>query len=168
MNIYFRYFKSPIRPGNPHGVPVMYVGLNLQGGAEASTQNYINFYQLPFVLNDFSRKVANRFQSGGQPIFAIINGVANSPSHDQWELIYSRLGYGDFTQPIEAFRSAINSVAAAKEVDRFLSYLEYLDIPENQPSETDDPDFDGVPNLLEYFSDTDASNTQSFSSAVWF
>jgi thiol-disulfide isomerase/thioredoxin len=31
------------RDGNPAGVPVMHVGLNLQGGAESATQNFINF-----------------------------------------------------------------------------------------------------------------------------
>lgn len=101
------------REGNPNGIPVMHVAINLQGGAENQTQTFVNEYNIQLVLNDFNSALANRFQSGGQPIFAIINGVANSPSHDQWELIYSRLGYGNTDHPINEFRTSIDSVQAA-------------------------------------------------------
>lgn len=98
--------------GNPNGVPIVHVSLNLQGGQEAQAQDFIDTYGLGLVLNDFDRAVANRFQTGGQPIFAIINGVDGSPSHDQWELVYSRLGYGELQTPITIFRTHINSVQA--------------------------------------------------------
>ena len=99
--------------GTPNGVEVKHISLNLQSGAEPQTQNFANFYNLGLILNDFNRTVANRFQSGGQPIFAIINGVADSPSHQQWELLYTALGYGELSAPIDTFRIAINSVQAA-------------------------------------------------------
>lgn len=99
--------------GNPNDIEVMHVGLNLQGNQEFQTQNFINTYGLGLVLNDFGRAVANRFQSSAQPIFAIINGVAGSSSHQQWELLYTELGYGDLSAPIQTFRSVIDSVGAA-------------------------------------------------------
>jgi len=147
--------------GNPNGVPVMHVGLNLQGGAESSTQNFVDFYEFEFVLNDFNRAVASRFQSGGQPIFAIINGVKDSSSHEQWELIYSHLGYGDLTQPIDDFRAAINTVDSAELVPGFEDYLNDIGVPQNQRAEDDDPDFDGVPNVFEYLAGTSALDTAS-------
>lgn len=98
--------------GNPDGIPVVHLHLNLQGGQEAQTQAFIDFFHIGRVLNDFEAAVARRFQSGGQPIFAIINGVAASPSHKQWELLYSHLGYGNLNQPITTFRSVIDSVKA--------------------------------------------------------
>ena len=98
--------------GNQHGVPVLHVSVNLQAGAETQTQNFINFYKLGYVAEDFNRAVANRFATGGQPIFAIINGVANSPSHKQYELVYSHLGFGNLNAPIASFQAAINSVRA--------------------------------------------------------
>lgn len=101
---------------NSRGVPVAHVNVNLQGGAETETQQFIDFYHLGQVLNDFSRTVADRFQTGGQPIFAVVNGVANSPGHEQWELVYSHLGYGELDTPIDSFLAAINSVRAAVEV----------------------------------------------------
>lgn len=101
--------------GNPDDLEVMHVALNLEGGAGwvSETTNFISFYGISQTLNDFDRAVANRFQTGGQPIFAIINGVAGSSSHQQWELLYSELGYGSLNAPIQTFRSAIDSVAAA-------------------------------------------------------
>lgn len=96
--------------GNPAGLPVVHVGVNLQPGAEAQTQTFVDRAGLELVLEDFNRQVASRFASSGQPIFAIINGVANSPSHRQWELVYSQLGYGQTQFPIQAFRSAIDAI----------------------------------------------------------
>lgn len=154
------YYKE--RAGNPNGVEVMHVALNLVRTDAARTDGFIKRYNFGFVLEDTSRLVANRFADGGQPIFTIINGVANSPSHEQWELVYSRLGYGDFTQPIERFRSEINSVAAAKD-PVFSDYLDAYGVPVNQRDEDDDPDFDGVPNILEYLNRTDATDTASAS-----
>ncbi len=154
------------RGGTSNGVEFMHVALNLQANAETSTQNFINFYELPFVLNDFNRTVANRFANGGQPICAIINGVANSPSHEQWELVYSRLGYGELSQPIQEFRNEVNSVQAAIVVSGFETFVEGLNLPENQRDETDDPDFDGLPNAFEYFFGTDASDTSSSMGAI--
>ena len=98
--------------GNLNGVPVKHVGINLQSGQETDTQSFVEFYGLELVLNDFDRGLANRFQGGGQPIFAIINGVKDSPSHRQWELLYSHLGYGELDSPIATFRSEINAVMA--------------------------------------------------------
>ena len=146
--------------GNPNGVEVIHVALNLERSNSGSTDNFINFYGLEFVLEDTNRDVADRFAFGGQPIFAIINGVANSPSHEQWELVYSRLGYGDRNHPIDEFRAEINSVAAAMP-PTFSDYLENFGVPSNQRDEGDDPDFDGIPNVFEYLNRTDATNTAS-------
>ena len=46
------------------------------------------------VADDFSRVAWRQFnKSNGIPLFVIINGVANSPSHDQWEVLYNGAGY---------------------------------------------------------------------------
>ncbi|MDB4385373.1 hypothetical protein N9Z12_04920 [Opitutaceae bacterium] len=99
--------------GNPNGVPVKHVAINLKSLQETDTEAFVRFYGLGLVLNDFDRALANRFESGGQPIFAIINGVKNSPSHQHWELLYKELGYGDLEFPIQTFRSRIDAVQAS-------------------------------------------------------
>lgn len=160
------YYKN----GNRHGVPVMHVALNMQGGQELQTQRFIDAYDLDYVLNDFDRAVARKFNRGpGQPIFAIINGVENSASHDQWELLFSHLGYvGNETAPIPTFRLHIDSVEAGVDPgpvlpQEFINYLADLGISESDRSIDHDPDFDGVPNVFEYYFGSDASDTSSFS-----
>ncbi len=98
--------------GTPAGLQVLHVGVNLQAGAEAQTANFLNNADFDLVLNDFTRALAGRFQTGGQPIFAIINGVAGSPTHDQWELLLHQNGYGDldFSDNLALFKAAIESV----------------------------------------------------------
>lgn len=103
------------RGGNPNGVPVMHVAINLQPNQETQTQNFLNRAGFQFVLEDFNRALANQFQSGGQPIFAIINGVTDSPSHAAWELLAHQNGYGqrDFSESLTHFRSVMDRVQAA-------------------------------------------------------
>jgi thiol-disulfide isomerase/thioredoxin len=102
------------RGGNPAGLPVLHVAVNLQGGQEAQTSNFVARAAFGLVLEDFNRALANRFQSGGQPIFAIINGVTNSPSHRPWELLRHQDGYGtrDFSLSIADFRAVMDAVQA--------------------------------------------------------
>jgi thiol-disulfide isomerase/thioredoxin len=101
------------RGGNPHGVPVVHIGVNLQSGQESQTSNFVQRAGLELVLQDFNRAVARRFASSGQPIFAIINGVTNAVGHQPWELLYSQLGYGETSFPIADFRAAIDAVQPA-------------------------------------------------------
>lgn len=103
------------RGGNPAGIPVVHVGVNLQSGQEAQTQNFVDQAGFDVVLQDYSRAVANRFVVGGQPIFGIVNCVTNSPSHAPYEVLYVQNGYGQSTFPVEAFRAAIDAVQAPPE-----------------------------------------------------
>jgi thiol-disulfide isomerase/thioredoxin len=98
--------------GNPGGIPVVHVGVNLQSGQESQTQNFVNLAGFDVVLEDFSRTVASRFASSGQPIFGIINCVTNSPSHAPYEVLYVQAGYGQTSFPVSAFRAAIDSIQA--------------------------------------------------------
>ncbi|MEW6158077.1 MAG: immunoglobulin domain-containing protein [Verrucomicrobiota bacterium] len=109
-----QYYRE--RGGNPAGVEVVHLALNLQADTATDrtrTDQFIRTFNIELVANDTSRVLARRFQSSGQPIFAIINGVANSPSHRQWELLLNQNGYGSVDHPIELFRSLIDSVKAA-------------------------------------------------------
>lgn len=107
------------RGGNPDGVPMLHIGANLQADTtfyEPRTTAFVEQWEIPLVIQDTSRQLQGRFgPTSGQPTFAIINGVAGSPSHRQWELLYARFSYRDSvnSRPIEDFRAAIDSVRAA-------------------------------------------------------
>ncbi len=111
------------RGGNPYGVPVLYMFVNQESGGsfQTATTSYINnnLSASTICLNDYgipgSNPVRTGFQTSGQPIFAVINGVTNSPTHTPWKLLVNHLGFGDteFSQEILNFRAAIDAVQPA-------------------------------------------------------
>lgn len=112
------------RGGNPYGVPVLYVFVNQESSAsyQTATTNYINanLSATNITLNDYSviggaNLVRPGFQTSGQPIFAIINGVTNSPSHQPWQVLVNYLGFGqtDFNATLASFRAIIDTVQPA-------------------------------------------------------
>lgn len=113
------------RGGNPQGVPVLYLFANQESASFYQTQttsfinNTNNVAASTIVLNDYgvpgSNPVRTAFQNSGQPVFVVINGVTNSPSHTPWKLLVNHLGYGDtdFNQELANFRAIIDSVQPA-------------------------------------------------------
>ena len=101
------------RGGNNYGLPVRHIALNVQGGAREQSDIFIAKYNMGTVLEDYDRAYFYQFNyGGGQPLFAIINAEANSPSAGQWELLYTRLNYaGNEAPDISALmRPVIDSV----------------------------------------------------------
>jgi hypothetical protein len=88
------------------------------------TENFIAQHRFQPVLNDYVRSnnvtsnkglVRRLFQPEAQrPVFLVINGISNSPTHAQWQLLVNSGGYGtnDFSRQITEWRSAIDSVKA--------------------------------------------------------
>ncbi len=69
---------------------------------------------LELVLDDSDHVALNQFFSPNRgegtnnSDFVVINGVANSPSHEQWEIVHLR----SFRPSIRDFRAAIDSIEA--------------------------------------------------------
>jgi len=98
---------------NIHGVPVRHVAISISAsGNVGRVQNFVNTYNLTDVWDDDSRN--NMVQLGGsrsgQPFFAIVNGVSDSPTHAQWEIVYTRDGYLTTSQPIQDFLDVLDSI----------------------------------------------------------
>ena len=95
--------------GTPEGIPVQVVAVNIEGGNSAATNSFIADYGLGLVLNDSqSRSVYGYYSTGGIPLFVIINGVADSPTHEQWEILHHQAGY----RGSNYFRSVVEQVEA--------------------------------------------------------
>lgn len=109
------------RGGNPGGIPVIHVAVNQESRSfyQTQTDGFVASHQFGITLNDYDATSVNRsrsqFQSSGQPIFVVINGVTNSPTHKAWEVLVNHLGYGDtdFVQELTAFRAKIDLVQPA-------------------------------------------------------
>ena len=108
------------RGGNPYGVPVLHIAVNQEPASfyQAQTDSFVAQQGFNPVVNDYSSAGTNTvrfmFQSSGQPIFAIINCVTNSPSHQPWQVLVNYQGYGqsDFNTTLAGFRAIIDTVRA--------------------------------------------------------
>jgi thiol-disulfide isomerase/thioredoxin len=107
------------RGGNPNGVPVIHIAVNQESASfyQSQTDSFITQQGFNPVVNDYgpglgTNRVRFLFQNSGQPIFVVINGVTNSPSHQPWQLLVNHLGYGDtdFNTELAAFRATIDTV----------------------------------------------------------
>ncbi len=76
--------------GNQYKVSVKVLGINIEQDNPSRTTQFIKYSGMEDVADDFSRVAWRQFNKHyGIHLFIFINGVANSPSHDQWEVLYS-------------------------------------------------------------------------------
>lgn len=99
------YFDA--RGGNQNGVPVVVLSVNIEPQNPTATQ--------AFIVNAGSKNVANDYQGvawslyntqNGIPLFVVINGVAASPTHSQWQVLHAGAGYPG----ADYLRTVINTV----------------------------------------------------------
>ncbi|MCZ6671476.1 MAG: DUF3179 domain-containing (seleno)protein [Verrucomicrobia bacterium] len=103
-----RFYKD--QDGNANGVPVQVLSVNIESGNPELTDDFIQQTDLDLVIDDTEAIAWNLFnQTNGIPLFAIINGVDNSPSHEQWEVLHNAPSYPG----AEFLRTIIDSVEAA-------------------------------------------------------
>jgi len=106
------------RGGNPFGVPVLHIAVNQEANSfyHESTDNFINQQGFGITVNDYDANVINpvryQFITGGQPLFVVINGVTNSPTHQPWQILVSQQSYGqtEFTAQLAGYRAIIDTV----------------------------------------------------------
>ena len=95
--------------GNTNGIPVQVIVINIEPEDAASTDEFINNTELKLVVDDPDAVAWDQFnQVNGIPLFVIINGVENSPSHEQWEVLHNQPSYPGAV----IFRQIIDSVEA--------------------------------------------------------
>ena len=93
--------------GNPSGIPVKLISINLDCSYPPGTDGYIAAYGLETVLDDCSYAVFSTYGVGSIPQFAIINGIAGA-NYNQWELLNNQIGYD--SDLYMSFRNVIDSV----------------------------------------------------------
>jgi len=109
------------RGGNPFGVPVLHIAVNQEARSQyqTSTDTFITDQGFGVTVNDYNASVINpvryQFITGGQPLFVIINGVTNSPTHQPWQILVSQQSYGEteFTAQLAGYRTIIDTVQPA-------------------------------------------------------
>lgn len=109
--------------GNPHGVPVQVISVNLEAESPESTDTFIEQADLDLVINDFDQEAWNLYNLLGSrpsiPLFVIINGVVDSPTHQPWEVLHSQHGMYLLSRQTsaKAFQTVINSVQSRPNIE---------------------------------------------------
>ncbi len=83
-------------------------------------------------------------------VFVVLNGVANSASHDPWELLYRDSTFTASRAPM--LRSLIDSIEGPS-ANPFLDYeswIERFDLTPEMAGRDQDPDGDGAPSGVEF------------------
>ena len=93
------------RGGNPAGIPVQVVSVNVIPSSTTQTTAFIQQYGVDLALDDSARTVYSYYNQGGVPLFVLINGAAGA-NYGQWEILAHQAGYGGYT----AFRAKIDAV----------------------------------------------------------
>ncbi len=109
---------NKLNGSNLNGVPVVHVTVHVQGEDKAEIKKFAAEFGFETVLMDVQREVFSQFHSSSvQPFFVVINGVKDSPSSPQWEVLYEHSGYGGADFPASEFLQAIHSVEAGVDVE---------------------------------------------------
>ena len=101
--------------GNPNGVPVECLAVSVDDSNPSATATFIGNAGLGLAGEDPRTDLGpwSQFNEAGTiPLFVVINGVAGSSSHAQWEVIYKRAGYAGAA----ALRAVIDQVMPQKTV----------------------------------------------------
>lgn len=80
--------------GNPQGLPVQVVSMNLEKEDPASTDEFIEQVGMELVIDDGEFEAFSQYNdTNGIPLFVIINGFPNAKGMDQWQILLNQAGY---------------------------------------------------------------------------
>ncbi|MBI2948845.1 MAG: immunoglobulin domain-containing protein [Verrucomicrobia bacterium] len=102
-----KYYKA--REGNPAGIQVEVLGVNTDQTSSDNTDEFIGAVGFEVVADDPDWVTYGQFGPGGAASrYVIINGVADSPTHKQWEVLFNET----FFQPgdVSLLRALIDKV----------------------------------------------------------
>ena len=80
--------------GNPQGLPVQVVSMNLEKEDPASTDEFIQRVGMELVVDDVEFEAFSQYNdTNGIPLFVIINGFAKAKGLEQWQILLNQAGY---------------------------------------------------------------------------
>jgi thiol-disulfide isomerase/thioredoxin len=111
-----KYYAA--KSGNPHGVPVQVVSINIERDHPELTRQYISATGAEFVLNDFPGALLEQLGGAGTPFIVVIDGTHATKDKPDFRLRYQSTGF-EGTQKVRRVIDAIQppepAVKAANE-----------------------------------------------------
>lgn len=84
------------RDGNPHGVPVYLLSLNVEAEQRVRTLRFIKKTGIKTVLDDAGGTVFSQYGGKALPFIVILDGTALESENSNWRIVYSHSGYEGF------------------------------------------------------------------------
>ena len=79
--------------GNPHGIPVRVLSINIEMAVPNRTQNFIEKTGISEVLHDPEAKLLDRFGGVGIPFLVILDGSKATPASPLFHVVYKNAGF---------------------------------------------------------------------------
>jgi thiol-disulfide isomerase/thioredoxin len=96
------------RGGNPNGVPVRVISVNIEEDFPPRTDAFIQSTGVSLVVNDFSGLLLRQFGAEGIPFIVILDGSASQPGEPRFQVAYQHAGF----EGIETTRRIIDGLGA--------------------------------------------------------
>ncbi|HKS38171.1 MAG TPA: TlpA disulfide reductase family protein [Verrucomicrobiae bacterium] len=81
------------RRGNPHGVPVRVLSVNIESDFPERTAAFVQQTGMSFVVNDFSGTLLKQLGGEGIPFLVIVDGTRSQPGAPRFEVVYRHAGF---------------------------------------------------------------------------
>lgn len=99
-----KYYAA--RKGNPNGVPVRVVAINLEKDNPKLTEKFIQNTGAEFVLNDFEGALLEKLGGAGTPFLVVIDGTHATKEKPDFRILYKSEGF----EGTKKLRSVIDSI----------------------------------------------------------
>jgi hypothetical protein len=83
----------PERKGNPLGVPVRVIAVNIEPDKPKQTAQFIKEVGADFVVNDTGGKLITQLNGVGTPFIVVIDGTRGTKESPEFRIVYKRAGF---------------------------------------------------------------------------
>lgn len=94
--------------GNPHGVPVHVVGINVEEESPGNTDAFVRKHGLGTVLDDEDGRTLRSYGGAGLPFIVIIDGTRGTADAPVFRVVYKKAGF----EGAAALRRVIDGIKA--------------------------------------------------------
>ena len=86
-----KYYEA--KKGNPHGVPVRVVAVNIESDNPKKTAQFIKDVGADFVVNDTNAALLTKLEGAGTPFLVVIDGTRGTKSAPGFHIVYRKAGF---------------------------------------------------------------------------
>lgn len=97
--------------GNPHGVPVRVVSINIEKNNPKQTAQFIQQTGSKFVLNDFDGALLGKLGGAATPFFVILDGTRATKDAPDFRVLYKNAGF----EGTKKLRQVIDAIKKPKD-----------------------------------------------------